>query len=172
MPSGKQILQSVLAELSQSEQTEDSLDFISDRVRAALLINCSTASETWFTVEKMGWISEYEDDELIKQGLGIKSKRIFLSDLFEYLVEDGIIPESVKRRFPDLSQEEFNDATFIIWHILSSLQYWKELSVVENGGVLALKDREKMIESYLRELSLFKENSYEYLGLENPNSNG
>lgn len=64
---------------------------------------------------------------------------IFLSDLFEVLIEDDEIPERIQEKFPLLTQAEFSDALDLIWYLLSSLQHLEELNSVENRGNLDKK---------------------------------
>lgn len=46
MPSGKQVLLSVLEEYSQRRLKDDELSAASDRVKSALCAHCSTSGET------------------------------------------------------------------------------------------------------------------------------
>ena len=60
MPSGKQILLSILSELSQKRSPD--LNEATDRLNPAMLVHASTAYDTWFKVEKHSWLHEGDSD--------------------------------------------------------------------------------------------------------------
>ncbi|RKZ42343.1 MAG: hypothetical protein DRQ49_02180 [Gammaproteobacteria bacterium] len=120
MPSGKQILLSVLQEISQHNHKNN-------------------------------------ESGVVKQGLGISKPNVFLSDLFSELMEDDVLPERIKKRFPELTQEEYSGGLDIIWFLLSAFQYWEELKGVENEGVLDKKESERLLKASSRQLKLFGE---------------
>jgi hypothetical protein len=64
MPSGKQILLSLLRTYSQQEVTATTQHEATDRLKAGLLLQCSTAEETWATVERVAWIRGTIDHQL------------------------------------------------------------------------------------------------------------
>lgn len=136
MPSGKQVLLKILQDYSQQRLADNDLEQASETIRSALCGLCSTSSETMEEIQEMGWLSYSDDGELVKQGLGLVKADVFLSDLFEELIEDNEIPDRIKERFPELTQQQYSSGLDMIWWFLSSVQYWEELSPVENGGVL------------------------------------
>lgn len=169
MPSGKQILLSVLAEISQCQQGDESLEEVSEIVQAALLIHGSTAAETWFHVTRSGWLSERDKKRgLVRQGLGLSDRGIFLSDLFEAMTKDASIPKSVADAYPDLTEEEYESATFLMWLVLSACQFFDQLSPVENGGQLDRDATNRMIDNYRSKLESFKADPDGYVGREPP----
>jgi hypothetical protein len=155
MPSGKQVLLSVLQKYSQSKQENDDLPAVSERVKSALALHCSTSGETMAKLEKLSWLSESDESGVIKQGLGLASGDVFLSDLFEELILEDEIPARVKKRFPSLTQKDYSDSLDMIWSLLSSLQYWDELSSVENGGQLNHEENEKLLKTGAKALKSF-----------------
>lgn len=160
MPSGKQILLSVLQEFSQSKQRNDDLDVVSERVKSAMTLHCSTSGETMTMIEKFGWLSETDESKVIKQGLGLSKGKIFLSDLFEELSEEDEIPVRVKKRFPSLTQKDYSDSLDMIWFLLSSLQYWDELNRVENDGLLNQQEKDELLNTGLKFLKSFREDPW------------
>jgi hypothetical protein len=89
-----------------------------------------------------------EDGRIVKQGLGLVKPNVFLSDLFEKLIKYTKISERVSARFQNITQDQYTLGLDMIWWVLSSLQYWEELSSVENGGVLEESETEKLINGY------------------------
>ncbi|WMS88787.1 hypothetical protein [Pleionea litopenaei] len=157
MPSGKQVLLSVLQKYSQSRQSEDDLEVVSDRVKSALTLHCSTSGETMKKIQKLSWLSSSDESGLIKQGLGVTRGEAFLSDIFEELIEEDEIPKRIKKRFPRLTQEDYSDALDIIGFLLTSLQYWEELSSVEKCGHLDQEESEKLLKGGSMHLKSFSE---------------
>ena len=166
MPSGKQILLSLLQDCSQRLVEGAEIADVTDRLKAGLLLHGSTPDEMWFHAERMTWLSKVEDGEITKQGLGLKDKDIFLSDLFNYIVWDEDIPRKVKEEIPNITQKEYNSAIHIIGCLLSSLQWYECLSSVENAGNLDQKTSEKLIASYRKKLAAFRENPDAIIGQE------
>ena len=164
MPSGKQILLSLLSEYSQRETVSENLSNVSDRIRAGLLLHCSTAEETWFKVDKIAWLSE-DDNGVSRQGLGFEKQRVFFTDLIDELSVDERLFTIVKEKFPELTKSDIDDAMFFIWHILSSIQFFTELSSVENDGELDPSEKEFLLENYQSKWKLFKDDPYDYLGI-------
>jgi len=136
MPSGKQILLALFSKFSQEFQEAGALQHVSDVMRAGLLLHGSTAEETWFKVARAAWLSEEDKDGHVRQGLGLEKQRIFLSDLFEEITASAKIPEPVRKAYPALTKSEYESATFLMWLILSSCQFFSGLASVENGGKL------------------------------------
>jgi len=155
MPSGKQVLLSVLQKYSQSKQEKDDLPAVSERVKSALSLHCSTSGETMAKLEKLSWLSESDESGVVKQGLGLAKEEMFLSDLFEELIEEDEIPARIKKRFPRLTQKDYSDSLDVIWSLLSSLQYWDELSSVENDGQLNHEESEKLLTTGAKTLKSF-----------------
>ena len=150
MPSGKQILLSVLQEYSQRRQEEPEMHEVTNVLQAALCAHCSTSGETMKKISQIGWLSHSDEDGLVKQGIGVKKSNAFLSDIFEELIQNDEIPKGIKDRFPTLSQEEYSLSLDMIWWLLSSLQYWEELSSVENFGSIDKEEKDKSINAYKR----------------------
>jgi hypothetical protein len=163
MPSGKQILLSLLNECSQRLVEGQDVEVVSEQLKAGLLLHGSTPDEMWFHVDRMAWISENEDGEIVRQGLGLREKNIFLSDLFECMVSNEI-PDKVIEEYPNLTKNEYNSATSIIWCLLSSLQFFSQLISVENDGNLDEDQAEKLIDGYRKKLEKFRENPDEIIG--------
>jgi hypothetical protein len=163
MPSGKQILLSLLNECCQRLVEGQDVEVVSEQLKAGLLLHGSTPDEMWFHVDRMAWISENEDGEIVRQGLGLREKNIFLSDLFECMVSNEI-PDKVIEEYPNLTKNEYNSATSIIWCLLSSLQFFSQLISVENDGNLDEVQAEKLVDGYRKKLEKFRENPDEIIG--------
>ncbi len=156
MPSGKQVLLSTIQKHSQKCKTDKELNKTTDEIQSALALHCSTSGETIKKIEQIGWLSEKRKKEIVKQGLGLLNSEVFLSDLFEELIEKDTIPKRIKKRFPELTQKEYSVGLDIIWYLLSSLQYWEQLSSVENEGKLDKKEAKKLLKAASRLLKNFK----------------
>jgi hypothetical protein len=156
MPSGKQILQEVLRELSQQRTDASGLDRASERVRAGLLLHGSTGGDAWEAIDEVSWSSSLnQNGEPTKQGLALTGEKIFLADLFEAIAGTDSIPEHVSREFPHLTPERYRRATHFMWLILSSVQWFEELSSVESGP-LDPAEKEQLIEGYIQKLKHFR----------------
>ncbi len=156
MPSGKQILLKTLQEVSQKKQEKSSLLEITEKIKCALMLHCSTSGSSIKQIEKLAWLSKNEGPKVEKQGLGLKHNGIFLSDLFEELISPEKVPENIKVRFPDLAEKDYFDGLDIIWSLLSSLQYWDELSTVENKGVLDEEEADKLLNATSEHLVTYR----------------
>ncbi len=107
-------------------------------------------------ISKVSWLSKSDEGGVIKQGLGLSKQGLFLSDLFEEITAKETIPDHVKKKFPSLSQEDYNSGVDMIWYLLSSIQYWGELSSVENNGILDPQESKKMLDGYERWMRNFE----------------
>lgn len=165
MPSGKQILLSVLTELSQHGDADKSSASSSrdERLQAALLFHCSTADKTWPKVANISWLSETGEWGPCREGMALTEEKIFLSDIVEQILEEPGIPESIQKRFPHLSRERYDEALTIIWYLLSMLQHWHELACVEDNGRLDPTVRDRMLENMIDKLRLYKSDPDAYL---------
>jgi hypothetical protein len=162
MPSGKQILLEVLRELSQQRIETSDLETASERIRAGLLLHGSTGGDAWEAVEDVCWSSDYnEAGQVVRQGLALAEEKTFLADLFEETNYPDSIPEHVSRRFPQLTLEKYQRATRFMWLILSSVQWFEELSSVETTP-LDPAEREQFIESYIRKLNHFRKHPEDF----------
>jgi len=154
MPSGKQILLGVLSELSQGSKPPPTSPEISDKVRAAFLLHGSTASESWPAVDHIQW--SVENDERGKPvRRGITYDGIFLSDLFEELTGPEGIPSHVASKYPGLSPERYQEAVWVIWLILSSVQWFEYLASVEDE-IDSKSQGNALIANYIQKLHRFR----------------
>lgn len=169
MPSGKQVLLHFLEQYSLALQNDEDLTEVSENLRVALLLHGSTPDHMWYTVERLEWASELDEDkkEVTRQGLAIKGKKIFLSDLLYHITEDENIPKTVKEAFPELTQEEYNSATHVMYLMLSAMDWSKYDSQVENDGKLDLEALEKFKKSYKKKLKYFRDDPKDFLGIIN-----
>lgn len=156
MPSGKQVLLNLLQKYSQTPQKDSELEEATKDIQSALCAHCSTSGETMEKIIQMGWLSLSDKDGLVKQGLGLKKSNVFISDIFEELIEVDEMPERITKRFPNLTQKEYSTALDMIEWLLSSLQYWEELHAVENGGIIEESEKEKILIGYKRWLDSYK----------------
>jgi len=136
MPSGKQILLRLLSELSQGATPPPTGLEIADKVRAAFLLDGSTASESWSAVEHIDWSAGHwsagPDEPSMQVRAGITYDGIFLSDLFEELTYPDGIPLHVASKYPELTPERYKEAMRFIWLILSSVQWFACVASVED----------------------------------------
>lgn len=167
MPSGKQILLSILKELSQNNESTLNQES-SDNVKAGFLLHGSSASYMWPLVEKLSWQKITEEDwqedgdpnKTIKKGIGIEQG--LLSDLFDVMWEENEIPDTVKERFPTISTEDFNAGMTAIKLLLTSLEWHSSLNEVENEGELETTARTTMMDNYKRKLKEYRIDPEDY----------
>ena len=126
MPSGKQILLSLLSEYSQKKTSAHEMEQVTQRVKAGLLLHGSTSNYMWRATDKLAWVQETDEIEEIDadfntQGLGLAESRLLLSNLFELMTQTQDIPEDVKEVYPDLTQDAYLAGVHSIWLLLRSL---------------------------------------------------
>lgn len=167
MPSGKQILLSLLSEYSQKQTSTDELEEVTQRVKAGLLLHGSTSNYMWKATDKVAWVQEtveveQTDAEFNTQGLGLADSGLLLSTLFNLMTQAEDIPEDVKEAYPELTQEAYLAGVHSIWLLLKSLEWSKTYKDVEAGGQLDLSEKERLLTSYQRKLIEFKNDPEDY----------
>jgi len=160
MPSGKQILLAELQHLSQMRLTKQQLSDATERFRAGLLLQESTAASAWPTVERVAWIEQLEGI----QGPGLIKENIYLADLVNALKNEANIPDAVKKRYPDISLRAYRSGLHVIWLLLTQLYYQDGLSSVENNGDLDKDEAEKLITGYIDKLKHYREDTEKHIG--------
>ena len=165
MPSGKQILLSLLQRFSQQPQETADLDLVSDQVRAGLLLHGSTSEETWLRIERMAWLSEEDSAGRIRQGLGIGGQQgVFLADLLEAIAEDDSLLVNLRDSYPDLGRADLRAALQVTWLLLSSLEFRENLAPVEGADDPDEEQMSRMLSSYLAKLRLSRDDPDAYFG--------
>lgn len=160
MPSGKQILLKVLSEISQGTVPPGTKEEISEKIRAALLLHGSTASDLWPAVEHIHWGTE-NDERAQPVRCGITYDGIFLSDLFEELTRPDGIPPHVACKYPGLSPQRYREAVRFTWLILSSVQWFEELAPVEDeADTNATGDA--LLANYIQKLQHFRKHPEDF----------
>lgn len=159
MPSGKQILLSLLRTYSQQGVDAIAQGEVTDRLKAGLLLHCSTAEETWADVERVAWVRE---DGV--QGLGVARTGTLALAIFEALVGDHVLPEHVAREFPSLSQADYEAAILVLRALVSQVCFYDGLNSVENGGALDEAESERLIANYREKLAMYREDPDEFVG--------
>ncbi len=167
MSSGKQILLSILKDLSQNSLSKLNKES-TENVKAGFLLHGSSAKHMWPIVEKLSWkqimqVDQQEDgdpNKLIKKGIGIK--QCLISDLFDTLWEENEIPNSVMERFPSITKEEFNAGMTAIKLLLTSVEWHTTLNEIEYDGKLDEAEKNKMIDVCKRKLIEFRIDPEDY----------
>ena len=167
MPSGKQILLSLLSEYSQKQTPANEIEHVTQRVKACLLLHGSTSNYMWRVTDKLAWLQETDEVEEIEteyntQGLGLAESGLLLSNLFDLMTQTQDIPEDVKEVYPDLTQDAYLAGVHSIWLLLRSLEWSKTYEDVEEGGALDLSAKERLLKSYQRKLIEFKNDPEDY----------
>jgi hypothetical protein len=166
MASGKQILIHFLKKYSLHKIKKEDLVDVSEDIRVGFLLHGSTPKEMWQIVDTIEWGEETADesDEVIGQGIKIKDKNISLPELFDYMTweSEHKIPKKVAKRFPELTQSEYYAATRIMGLVLSSIEWSKQLSEVENGGKLDSVELDKYLKLYKEKLGYYREDPENY----------
>ncbi len=102
-----------------------------------------------------------------RQGLKIKNKNIMLSDLFAKIVkENDPIPSRVTEAFPDLTKQEYQSATHLMWLLMIAIEYSGYYAQVENNGKMDFEQLESWLINYRKHLQQFRKNPRKYLGYE------
>jgi hypothetical protein len=159
MPSGKQILLSLLRTYSQQGVDPTNLSEATDRLRAGLLLHGSTAEETWAKVERVAWVRA---DRV--QGLGLERTGTPILDILEALLGDEVMPTHVAQQFPALSQEDYEAAVFVLWALVSQVSFVQELNSVENRGELDEEASEDLIANYREKLAMYRKGPDDFVG--------
>ncbi|MFC5048409.1 hypothetical protein ACFSTE_13725 [Aquimarina hainanensis] len=167
MASGKQILLSLLSEYSQKKTTKQQLEKVTNRIKSGLLLHGSTAKFMWPTVEELTWVEqrpdiEQGDDEVKKQGLGLRDSELLLSDLFGLITESEEIPENIKEIYPEITNEAYKAGIHIIWSLLKALEWSKTYEDVENSGKLDVSEKERFLKNYERKLVEYRNDPEDY----------
>lgn len=141
--SGKQVLNRILAELSTKITPEEGLGEATDRLRAGLLMHGSTADQTFEDVSRLSWVSSHGvvryrcesdgDDELgvVRQGIAVGGGTVFISDLFEAMMESPQLKQEMLKSHPELESADYDAGVFAIWLVVSSVQTFTGLLSVE-----------------------------------------
>lgn len=167
MAIGKQILLSLLSEYSQKKTSKQQLGKVIERIKSGLLLHGSTAKFMWPTVEQLTWVEqtpdiEQGDDEVKKQGLGLKDTDLLLSDLFGLITENEEIPGNIKEIYPELTKEAYQAGTHIIWSLLKALEWSKTYEDVENSGTLDTNEKERFLTIYQKKLEEYRNDPEDY----------
>lgn len=104
--------------------TSRQVDVINEQFKIALLDYASETPDNVASIEKIE-IGKVEVDKRLYSGLKIKGKNILLSEIM-HGIENMSMPADIKEQFPNLTQQEWEAATRIIYLVLSSLEEKKE----------------------------------------------
>jgi hypothetical protein len=130
--SGKQVLNHILNELSTRLTPESKLSEATDRLRAGLLLHGSTSDETYESVGRLAWASSKDDDgDINRQGIVIANGNVFISDLFESIIEVPELKHEIMKQYPNLTPDDYEAGIFAIWLVLSSVQTFTNLLPIE-----------------------------------------
>ncbi len=163
MPSGKQLLLHLL-EKNSIHPEEQNLSETSEDIRIALLLHGSTNEDMWFNAERVAWSSDPDKHDHSRQGLSVRGKDYFISDIFESMINDAKIPESVKTDFPKLTQEEFHSVNHIIWLILTAFEWNSYHDQIEDKGQINQEQVNKWLNVYRQKLQAFREDPGDFVG--------
>jgi len=167
MKSGRQILIHLLNEYSKKFQEKEFEETISDRIKAGLLIHGSSSQQMFEFVEKSAWITQNltvdsKDRGVQRQGLGLKSQKLLLSDLFCLITEDKEnIPESVKETYPELDKENYKAGINLIYLLLRLFEWNSYNSKIEEQED-NIEEADKMLNNYLRILKEYQRNPKDF----------
>jgi hypothetical protein len=118
MAGDKRILIELLLETSATRQPSSALGHVSERIRAALLINSSSSPEACLQADAI----EYQASDGW-QGLGIRDAGRSISDMFEHISRISHIPNGLAKAEPDLSVPELQAAMLLVSKILKAFEY-------------------------------------------------
>jgi hypothetical protein len=142
--SGKQILLSILSELSTKIINDNDLAYESKRLKAALLCHGGTSEDTFELLKSIQWGKDEVNGELIRQGIVVGIDKIFLSDLFEDIWKMPKVAENIQKKYPEMSERDMESSFLVMWLIFSSVQMFHELIEVEKQDV-DLNDKIKLM---------------------------
>lgn len=130
--SGKQVLNCILNELSTRLTPEDKLSEASDRLRAGLLLHGSTSDDAYEAVSRLAWASSQADDgDINRQGIAVANGNVFISDLFESIIEVPHLKQEILKQYPNLNPDDYEAGILAIWLVLSSVQTFTNLLPIE-----------------------------------------
>lgn len=147
--SGKQVLLRALSELSTQYFEEHELDFATEKMRAAMLMHCSTSPESFKRVSQLAWCSDSEvcDGKRSWQGISIKDKQ--LPELFNSIRTCPGLAEHIQNEFADFTEDDVDVLLWVIFKLLVSIEMSRNCLRVEDN-VLSDHDYHGWIERYSR----------------------
>jgi hypothetical protein len=117
----------------------------------------------WHAVERLEWQSEHDTEgEVVRQGLGVRGKAAFLSEIFAAMASDERIPAAVAERFPELTIEEYNSATDLMLLMLTACEWNAYYESIETEPIYPARLAETM-QSYRLKLEMFRRHGDAYL---------
>ncbi len=145
--SGKQILMSVLKELSTRRVPDTELDKATSRIRAALLWHGSSSEDNFRRARVLRWANSPGNGVVERQGLATQSGRLLLSDFLETMFEMPGMQRYMLESFEGLSEEDYEAAKWALWCLVSAPQMFSELLEVE-----AANDDELQVEKWIEDM--------------------
>ena len=129
--SGKQVVLELLRELSEKKVKSSELEFVSKKVRAALLMQGSSSEENIKFVKRLCWAQELDESGNVeRQGLATMDG-LMVSDIVEEIFLCPQLLSHLNKEFPALSEKDFEAIEFGVFVLLSSLQMFIDLLEVE-----------------------------------------
>lgn len=161
MPSGKQILLSLLTEHSQCKTAPGDIEAVTQRMKAGLLLHGSSSNAMWKMTDELAWLERLNETEgkpsyLETQGLGLADSGLLLSELFELMTQTSDIPEDIQAIYPELTEEAYQAGVHSIWLLLRAVEWAAALENLEDNGVLNELEKDDLIEAYERKLIAFQ----------------
>lgn len=150
--SGKQILNRILADLSTRFIESGELQSATKKLRAGLLLHGSTSDENFALVNHLVWASSSDEDGVCRQGMAVDEGSVFVSDMFESIVDLPGLKNAMLEKHSNLTSEGYDAGVFSIWAVLSSVQMFSSLLEVEKGDVDVdgrVKSMNRHMEDYL-----------------------
>ncbi len=119
--SGKQILNRIIDHLSTRFIPEDELSKSTDMLRTGFLYHCSTSDEAYEAASNLKWGSHYNEDfETTRQGITTERSNVLISEVFEFILDDDDLKERIMSLYPQISSEEYEAITYVIWALITS----------------------------------------------------
>jgi hypothetical protein len=152
--SGKQILMSVLKELSTRRIPDSKLEKATDRIRAALLWHGSTSEDNFRLARYLQWANAVVDGEVERQGLATNGGSVLLCDFLETMYEMPGLENFMRSSYKGLSKKDYEAALWGLWCLVSATQMFSYYLNVEakNDAELEL---EKWIANMIGKYKLF-----------------
>lgn len=134
--SGKQLLVSVLQELSTSKTETQDLPEATAKIRAGLLLHGSTAEEHCELVQKLAWIEKEDaDGDVSIQGIGVKSSGVLLSEVMDTILATPSLKSHVLAQIPSLDASDYDASEHALSLLVTCVQMFAELLPVEQNNV-------------------------------------
>ncbi len=143
--SGKEILLSILGDLSTKQLKREELPDATSRLRAGLLLHGSTAEESFESASRVIWASEENNDGVQRQGIALANGMTFITDLYDRVFTHPELKSWVLAGFPDIDEKDYDAFEWTLWLLVSMVQMFPRYIPIERSGAIDIDEWVKMM---------------------------